>query len=105
MQVVLQASSAVLGAVENQVSVSAVEPSVQTLRNRNQLHVLHSPHLEPRPLTRTLELQMEHHDVTCRDIRLWRKQGNVSPVRVTHLQHKTSLIQLREAGRDSLNKQ
>ncbi len=66
VQVVLQGSFAVLGAVEDQVSISAVEPSVQTLTNRNQLHVLHSPHLKPRPLTCTLKLRMEHHDVTCR---------------------------------------
>lgn len=65
VQVVLHGSSAVLSAVKNQVSVSAVEASVQTLRNRNQFHVLHPPHLKARPLTCTLKLRMEHHDVTA----------------------------------------
>lgn len=62
VQVILQVSSAGLSAVENQVSVSAVEPSIQTLRYRHQLHVLHPPHLKPRLPTCTFKLWVEHHD-------------------------------------------
>lgn len=47
---------------EQQVGVSSVEVAMQTFGDRLQVHVLDTPHLQPRLLPRTLKLLMGHHD-------------------------------------------
>lgn len=56
VKIILQVSGALFDGVEDEVGVTGVKSAVQVLRDRHQVEVLHSPHLEARLLSSTLEL-------------------------------------------------